>query len=159
MMRLTSRRTLRKEALCVYVVIVVVFFISDLMQIPLEENMMILLSEYYTRISHWFLIASCGLIAFRWYTLIQKGTATETRRIHLFGPVLDLALDPMTDATLFYSALFLLNAIFQERTQGLPLEAFLVLALVALYLLYQGINDFIRLSVDTFFVQRGEKPV
>ena len=93
------------------------------------------------------------------YAFIKTGVAPETRKRRFFGPIIDLMLDPLLDASLFYSGLFILSTIFKERIHGLSLDSFFILLGVAIILMSQSIHDMIRLGRETFYVQRTEKVI
>jgi len=155
----SHKATLRKRALMAYTILVcAVIFLHFVFKVPWEQNIRILLG-YYEEISLCFGIVSCVLIPFRLLTLKQKGVAPETRRVRLFGPFIDLFLDPLFDVSLFYSALFVLNTIFQERAHGLSLDPFLILLFVAATLLYQSIKDIYEMVREIFYVQTAERVI
>lgn len=153
------RPTLRMHSFIAYITIVCIVIVLDLIGIPWEENIKILLQNY-EQISRYFFIGSIVLIFFRLLTVKQKGLAPETRKIRSgLGPIVDLAALPLFDASLFSASLFMLYSIFQERAQRLSLDSFFVLLGVAMILLYLSVNDMIRMGREIFYVQTAERVV
>lgn len=152
----STRATLRKRSIIIYAIIVSVAIALYILKTPWEEYVRTLLG-YYEEISGCFFILNFGLVVFRLFTVEKKGAVPETRRFRLgFGPIIDLAVNPLLDASLFYSALFMLYTIFQE---GLSLDPFLIILVVAGILLYQSVGDMIKMGHTTFYFQTTEKVV
>lgn len=153
---LPPRRILRKNALIAYVSIVfLVIFSHFVLKINWEQIIKIILS-YYDEISICFYILSFLLIPFRLFFVKQKRIAPEIRKFRLLGPFIDLTLEPLFNASLFYAAMFLLCAIFRERAHGLSLEPFLILLVVAAILLYQSITDICEMGREIFLAKDWE---
>lgn len=155
---MTSHRALNKRALIAFITVVCVGVVLDRLPIPWEENIRIVL-RYHEQFSRYFFLASFVLIFFRLLTVRRKGVAPETRKIRYFGPIIDLAVLPLFDASLFSSALFMLHSIFQEHARGLSLDSFFVLMGVAIILLYLSVNDMIRMGREIFYVHTAERVI
>lgn len=154
----SHRATWRKRSLIAYLVMVFVMILLDFLPIPWEENLAIVLG-YYQQLSRYFFIGAFVLIVFRLLTLKHKGVPPETRKIRVLGPVFDLAVKPLFDASLFSSGLFMLYSIFQERAHGLSQDIFFVLSCVAIILLYLSFNGMIEMVREIFHVQTTEEVV
>jgi len=72
-----------------------------------------------------------------------------------FGPIIDVAVEPLVHGSIFYAALFILYKVLQE---GLTLDPLLILLVVAGILLYQSVANVISMIIEIFHVQRAEKP-
>jgi len=151
----SHKRTLRKGSLIIYAILVIGAIILYLLKIPWQENVRIMLS-YYGEISICFFIISAGLIPLRLIAVEQKGVATAATKIRFLGPIVDLSLEPLFDASLFYAALFILYTIFQEHGNVLSLDPFLILIMVAGILLYESINSVYEMALEIFYAKKAE---
>ena len=152
---LSNKASFHKGRFFLFIIAAIFLIILYLLEIPWETHVKFVLNDY-KRISGCFFIIVFLVIVSRIVTLWQKGIAPETRRYRLgFGPIFDLFVDPFIDGSLFYSALFMLYTIFQE---GLSFDPFLILLAVAGSLLYQSVNDVIKMARKVFYIQRTEKP-
>ena len=155
----SHRKKLNKRSLIAYAIIICGAFISHfILKMPWEQYITSILG-YYQQISLAFGIVVCGLIPFRLLIVKRKGMAPETQRFRLLGPIIDLTLGPLIDASLFYSALFILYEVFQERVQVLSLDPFLILLIVAAYLLYESVKDVFGICREIFYVERTEQAI
>lgn len=149
----SHRAILRKHPLIIYIIIVfTVSFSHFVLKTSWERYIKILLS-YYEEISICFSILSFFLIPFRLYFVKKKGIAPEIRKFRLLGPIIDLTLEPLFNASLFYSAMFILRTIFIERAHELSLDSFLILSVVAGILLYHSISDMYEMGREIFYIQ------
>lgn len=155
----SPRPTLRKRPLVALIITVCGVIILDSLKIPWEENLGILLCNY-EQFSRYFFIVSFVVIVFRLLAIRQKGIAPESPlKLRLLGPIFDLAVEPLFDASLFSSALFMLYSLFQERVHGLGQDTFFVLLGVAAILLYLSVNGLIVMIREIIYVQTTEKVV
>lgn len=153
---MTYPRTLNKRALIVYISLVCVFVVFLAFNVPWQEYVRIFLG-YYEKICLGFVALSLLLVPFRLHAVKRRGLAPETRKVRFLGPFIDLAIDPLYDATLFYAGMFMFYTIFQERTHGLSLDPLLVLLFVAGILIYQSVTDLHKLGCEIFYVQTEKK--
>lgn len=151
----SDRGTLHRSWLLAYVTLVVGAILVYVFKVPWQQCINSILA-YYEDFSLLFTIAICCLIPLRIISLRQKGVVLETRRFHILGPLVAFILDPLYDAALFYSALFMLHIIFQKE---LSLDPLLVLLLVSGMLLYESMTHVFRLAGEIFFAQRTKKIV
>jgi len=150
---------INRKSLAIYVFLgVALLFSHFVLKIQWEQNIRTAL-EYYNEFSCCFAFLMLLLIPFRLDSVRRKGIAPETRKVRFFGPIIDLSLAPFYDVSLFYSGLFMLHIIFRERPQGLSLDPFLILALVAAILVYQSLNGAYKLGREIFFVETTEKMI
>lgn len=150
---------LNRKSLIIYFFIAVALVISHFVLKMQWEQYIRTALEHYEEFSLCFVIFVVLLIPFRWHAVRSKGIAPEARKVRFFGPIIDLALDPLYDASLFYSGLFIFYTIFRERPEGLSLDPFLILALVAGILVYQSLNGAYKLGREIFFVEKTERMI
>lgn len=156
----SDEKILQKSRLIAYLAIVVLAFFLYVSRAPWQQCINTILG-YYEEISLVFTIAVCCLIPLRILAVAQKGMVPETRKrekFRMFGPLVVFIFDPLYDTALFYSALFMLHAIFQ-RELSLILEPLLVLLLVSGFLLYESVTNILKLAREIFYVQRTKKVV
>lgn len=149
----SSKETLRKWALIAYIFVVCGAILLYVLKVPWQQNIKIVLG-YYEEISFCFTVVICFLIPFRLYYVKQNGIVPETRKFRMFGPFVAYIFDPLYDAILFYSALFILHTIFQTE---LSLDPLLVLLLVSGILLYESLTDVFKLSREIFYARTVKK--
>lgn len=149
----SDRGTLHRWWLLAYLALLIGAFLLYVFEVPWQQFINTVLA-YYEEISFWFTFTICCLIPLRILALKQKGMVLETRKFRILGPLVAFIFDPLYDAALFYSALFMLHIIFQKE---LSLDPLLVLLLVSGILLYESLTDVFRLAREIFFAQRTEK--
>lgn len=149
----SDRGTLYWWRLLAYIALLIGAFLLYVFKVPWQQCINSVLT-YYEEFSLLFTIGICCLIPLRIFSLKQKGVVLETRRFHILGPLVAFILDPLYDAALFYSALFMLHIIFQKE---LSLDPLLVLLLVSGIILYESITHVFRLAREIFFAQLTEE--
>ena len=146
---------LRRGRFISFVLMVAITFVIILLKIPWPQYIRLLLN-YHKMISTYFYGLTGILILFRLYYLRQK-EMPEISKFHFLGPRIghsfELTFVPLFDASLFYSAMFLLFTIFKEGPDGLSPESFIILLFVAGALLFQSISDLLGMGREIFFVQ------
>lgn len=155
----SHRGIFRKNAFIVYVSIVVLSICSHFVLKINWEQIIKSILNYYGEISICFSMVSFFLIPFRLFYVKQKRITPEIRNIRLLGPLIDLTIEPLFNASLFYSAMFMLHVIFQEQDQGLTFDSFLILLVVAGILLYGSISYMYDMVLEIFFIEATEEVI
>lgn len=155
----THRPKLRKRPLFIYIIIVcIVIFLHFILNIEWELYIKIILG-YYNDISLCFGIISFGLVPFYLYFVKLKLISPKTQKFTLFGPFGDVILKQSFDVSQFYSALYILKIIFQEKEHILSLDPVLILLIIIGVLLYRSINDLFNTGREIFYIRSVEKIV
>jgi len=138
-----------------FIFLVIVALVVYLLDIPWENHAMTLLYNY-GKISGCFFVIILAAIPFRILTIKQKEIVLKTSNFRLgFGPIIDVAIEPLVHGSVFYAALYILYKVLQE---GLSLDPLLILLAVAGILLYQSVDNVIKMIIEIFHVQKAEKP-
>jgi len=143
----------RRRSLAAYsAAVFLVAFSYFLFQREMVQAFKVVLQNY-EQLVIGFAILSFALVPFRLRggnTTINAGAQTK---FGLLIPIINLLLDPLLDISLFYAALFILDAIV-ENGINLSLDSSLVLLVVSSVLLFQSIKDLYDISRTVFTAER-----
>lgn len=139
----------RKLCLAVYLIVVLAIAVSYFFFEDESEYIIRTILDYRELLTFCFAIFSFTLVPFQIMT-VQKHVPRKRDRFGLLVPVIDLALKPSLDISLFYASLFILDTVFEQSAQGLTTDSVLVLVVVAFILLFQSILDVCVMSREVF---------
>jgi hypothetical protein len=149
-----------KSSMAAYVIVACVIILSYfLLRAQMERYVNVILGCY-GQLTVCFAIFSFALVPFRLRAICwipNSPTPHIRERFGLLVPIIDLVLEPLFDVSLFYSSLFILYAAFEEHMQGLSVDSFLILLVVASILLFQSIKDVYEMSREIFHVDDSQQ--
>lgn len=132
-----------------YLAIVLIASLIYLTGLPWQRYVIAALQHYEAATVLFTIVVFC-LIPFRVYFFEKKRVDFGMQRFRALGPLVSYITDPLYDAALFYSALFMLYTVFQHE---LSIDPLLVLLLVSTLLLYESMMDLFRLIREMFYAQ------